>query len=70
MGSAEEGKFDTLNLSEEKMANMKSPMVLKMEAMMDKLEEYRIEQEQSRHAKYELAFMARKKTENEKKARE
>ena len=62
--------MEHLNLSDEKMANMKTPMILKMEAMMEKLEQYRVDQDNSRHAKYELAFRSRQKVENEKRDRE
>ena len=59
-----------LNLSNEKLANIKSPMFLKLEAMIATLGEFRKEYDGDRVPKYEIAFLAKKAKEEERKRRE
>ena len=55
-----ENRFN-LNLSDEKLANIKSPMFLKLQAMISTLEKFREEMDGSRVPKYEVAYIAKKK---------
>ena len=58
------------NISDEKLANIKSPMFLRLEAMIETVDQFRKEFDGSRVPKYELAFLAKKKKEEERQKRE
>lgn len=59
-----------LNLSDEKLANIKSPMYLKLQKMINTLGKFREEMDGSRVPKYEIAFLAKKKIEEKKKRKQ
>lgn len=58
-----------LNLSDEKLANIKSPIYQQLNAMISTLGKFREEMDGTRVPKYELAFLARKKKEQKIKRR-
>ena len=49
---------------------MKSPMYLRLEAMIDHIDQFRKEFDGERIPKYEIAFLAKKKKEEERQKRE
>ena len=50
-----------LNISDEKLANIKSPMFLKLESMIQTLDKFRTEMDGSRVPKFEVAFIEKRK---------
>lgn len=58
------------NISEQKLANIKSPMFLRLEAMIQTVDQFRKEFDGTRVPKYEVAFLAKKKKEEERQRRE
>ena len=59
-----------LNISADKLANIKSPMFLKLESMIATLSQFRKEYDGERVPRYEVAFLAKKAKEEERKRRE
>ena len=58
------------NISDEKLANIKSPLYLRLEAMIGTVDQFRKEFDGERIPKYEIAFLAKKKKEEERLKRE
>ena len=56
-----EGRWANINLSDEKLANIKSPIFLKLETMISALDKFRSEMDGNRVPKYEVAFLQKKK---------
>ncbi len=56
-----ERRWANINLSDEKLANIKSPMFLRLESMINTLDKFRTEMDGSRVPKYEVAFLQKKK---------
>ena len=59
-----------LNISNEKLANIKSPMFLRLEAMITTVDQFRKEFDGTRVPMYEVAFLAKKKKDEERLRRE
>ena len=61
--------FHGLNLSDAKLANIKSPVFLRLETMISTLDRFRSEMDGNRIPKYEMAFLEKKQKELEKQKR-
>lgn len=59
-----------INLTDEKMANIKSPMYLRLQKMIETLGVYRSEMETQKLPRFEANYVARKKQEAEIRKRE
>lgn len=60
----------TLNISDEKLANIKSPITMRLEAMVETLDQHREEESKRRIPMFQAAFAVKKKREAEHRARE
>ena len=59
-----------LKLSDSRLANIKSPVYLKLEAMIGTLDKFRSEMDGNRVPRFEVTYLKKKRKENEKMLRD
>ena len=59
-----------MHLTDEKLANMKSPVYLKLETMIETIDFFRKEMDGNRVPKFEQSYREKQKKEQERQARE